>query len=79
MDAALHDSARTCGVFVTFHAAFPGVGAGISRARKAWGYLLGTAAKIASTNSFFKQLAYAALYRLLSGGVHSGFRSTASL
>ena len=79
MDAALHDSARTCGVFVTFHAAFPGVGHGLSRARKAWGYLLGTAAKIAAPHSFVKQLSHAALYRLLSGGIHSGFRSVVSL
>ena len=79
MDAALHDSARTCGVFVTFHAAFPGVGDGISRPRKAWGYLFETARKIGTSYSFLKKPSHAALYRLLSGGIHSGFRSVVSL
>jgi hypothetical protein len=39
MDAAPHDSPRTCGVFVTIYVAFPAVVAATQQPPGPWGYV----------------------------------------
>ena len=79
MDAALHDSARTCGVFVTFCGVWRALPEALPEPLKGWGYLPASLSATRLNRQFSHETCTHCANPPLVSGVHSGFRSRASV